>query len=109
MSLKIAQGFMNLSTKEVDCVLRSLTIFAYVSRHTKRNPVKKCHHRLAEASAEKGVGVSAVSHSIPLKEEHHIERESLSFSLTCGEAMPSPKQRGSTRLALAQADMKPTN
>lgn len=37
------------------------------------------------------------------------ERETLSFLLTCGEAMPSLRQRGSTRLALAQADMKPTN
>lgn len=59
MSLKIAQGFMNLTTKEIDCILHFLTIFTYVSRHTKRNPVKKCHHWLAEASAEQGVwGVS---------------------------------------------------
>lgn len=89
---------MNLTTKEIDCVLRSLTIFAYVSRHTKRNPVKKM-----PPPTGRGISRGGCRRVLPLRRlvGYHVRKnttESLSFPLTRGEAMPSPKQRGSTSL-----------
>lgn len=89
---------MNLTTKEIDCALRSLTIFAYVSRHTKRNPVKKM-----PPPTGRGISRGGCRRVLPLRRlvGYHVRKnttESLSFPLTRGEAMPSPKQRGSTSL-----------